>query len=78
MHWYRYCEKYPRDKDCLEAVEVMPMMLVVPPFFTWDMNSSALLGLGDMVIPGKSSLVIPIFPYVVSCQCQVYKSNLAI
>ena len=56
----------------------MPMMLVVPPFFTWDMNSSALLGLGDMVIPGKSSLVIPIFPYVVPCQCQVYKSNLAI
>jgi signal peptide peptidase-like protein 2B len=45
-----YCEKYPDYVDC--ATTTLPMLIYVPAFLTWDTDDNAILGLGDIVLPG--------------------------
>ena len=45
-----YCEKYPEDDACVASE--LPMMLYMPAFLTWDTDNDAMLGLGDIVLPG--------------------------
>merc|ERR1711871_530307 len=45
-----YCEKYPAEAVC--SVSELPMMLYMPAFLTWDTNNDAVLGLGDIILPG--------------------------
>jgi signal peptide peptidase-like protein 2B len=45
-----YCEKYPDYDEC--ATSSLPMLLYIPAFWTWDTDSDAMLGLGDIVLPG--------------------------
>jgi hypothetical protein len=45
-----YCEKYPSDSLC--TTTDVPMLLYVPAIWTWNTDSNALLGLGDIILPG--------------------------
>ena len=45
-----YCEKYPDNDAC--ATSTLPMLLYIPAFWTWDSDNDAMLGLGDIVLPG--------------------------
>jgi len=45
-----YCDKYPRETVC--HPDQIPMMLVVPALFTWDVYDAQMLGLGDLLLPG--------------------------
>jgi hypothetical protein len=45
-----FCEKYPDESVCNPVT--LPMLLTVPTFSSYT-SSESILGLGDMVLPGK-------------------------
>ncbi len=45
-----WCEKYPLDPDC-KGGDPMPMLFSVPRLFDYQ-GGAAMLGLGDIVLPG--------------------------
>lgn len=45
-----WCEKYPKDKNCLGG-DPLPMLLTFPRLFDYQ-GGMSLLGLGDIVLPG--------------------------
>jgi len=45
-----WCEKYPSDHDC-KGGDPMPMLFSIPRFFDYQ-GGAAMLGLGDIVLPG--------------------------
>jgi len=47
---HTFCEKYPRDRDCIGG-DPMPMLLTFPRLFDYA-GGMSMLGLGDIVIPG--------------------------
>lgn len=46
-----YCEQHPQDVTCLQHHQSVPMVLSIPLLFSFY-GGNALLGLGDLIMPG--------------------------